>query len=193
MKTRLSAAAIAAAIALSLAPAVPAHAQVPPLSSGSSLPQLPDPRQLIDDAAHQAQATAHRFLPQFVPPPAATNQQQALLDATNRYRARHGLKPLRPLPPLSALAQGWASTMSRDGYLRQQPGYQNTFPAGWKMAAQNVAQVKARDNADAIVAFWATSPGHRANMLRPDATHLGVGVATSLDGRKFAVQNIARY
>lgn len=39
----------------------------------------------------------------------------------------------------------------------------------------------------------ADSPGHRANMMDPKATHLGVGVSVARDGSQIAVQNFARY
>ena len=39
-----------------------------------------------------------------------------------------------------------------------------------------------------IVDSWMTSPGHRANLLNPDYTHLGVGVGV-LDQEIRATQN----
>lgn len=189
MKIRLAAAALASAVSLSLAP-VPAQAQ-----QMSSLPavQIPNVQAMINDALRQAQALSSQFIPGApVPAARASAEQQALIDATNRYRARHGLHPLRPMPQLNSLSQDWANTMARDGRVRHRPNYQNRFPRGWRMAAENVAMVRPGDNADQIVAFWATSPGHRANMLRPDATHIGVGVAYGAGG-KFAVQDFARY
>ena len=43
---------------------------------------------------------------------------------------------------------------------------------------------------EAVVAGWMNSPGHRANILRDEYTHLGVGISTK--GRKMmATQNFA--
>src|ERR1700730_10207114 len=39
---------------------------------------------------------------------------------------------------------------------------------------------------------WKKSPGHRKNMLDPDSTEIGVGVARSKDGKYYAVQDFGR-
>jgi uncharacterized protein YkwD len=44
-------------------------------------------------------------------------------------------------------------------------------------------------SADQMVAMWMSSPGHRANILRPEFTHLGVGVARTGSGRVYGTQD----
>jgi uncharacterized protein YkwD len=44
----------------------------------------------------------------------------------------------------------------------------------WLMLAENVAA--GQRTPEAVVAAWMDSPGHRANILEPGLTHLGVGV-----------------
>lgn len=48
----------------------------------------------------------------------------------------------------------------------------------------------ARSTAEIIVKGWMDSPGHRENILRPESTHLGVGVSVR-DGELRATQNFA--
>lgn len=119
--------------------------------------------------------------------------QQQLIDATNRYRAQHGLHPLEPMPELNALSQGWADHMARVDRTYHNPAFTESYPAGWRSASENVLQAWTSADADAIVHLWASSPGHRNNMLDPAMTHFGVGVADAPNGKRFATQNFARY
>lgn len=58
----------------------------------------------------------------------------------------------------------------------------------WSQSGYNRAE--ARKTAEMIVRGWMESPGHRENILRPEYTHLGVGV--SIKGREIrATQNFA--
>ena len=50
--------------------------------------------------------------------------------------------------------------------------------------------VEARKTAELIVKRWMESPGHEENILRPEYTHLGVGVSVR-DGELRATQNFA--
>lgn len=42
----------------------------------------------------------------------------------------------------------------------------------------------------AVMAGWMNSPGHRANMLNPSLTHIGISVMTSDSGRYYWVQTL---
>lgn len=119
--------------------------------------------------------------------------QQQLIDATNRYRAAHGLPALAPKAELNAWAQEWSWSMARSDYLSHRPNLTDGYPAGWRYASENVLQNWSGADADALVAQWASSPGHRANMLDPTITHIGVGIADAGSGRRYATQNFARY
>lgn len=119
--------------------------------------------------------------------------QQELQAATNRYRRAHGLSTLKVEPRLNNLAQDWANTLSANGAFYHRPKFADSYPRGWKGASENIAGVGADATADDFIRTWAKSPGHRANMMDPHATHFGVGVAMTRDGRQIAVQNFARY
>ncbi|MFI7020321.1 CAP domain-containing protein [Streptomyces sp. NPDC050164] len=106
----------------------------------------------------------------------------AVTDLTNRERARAGLTPLAADPLLTAAAQAHSADMVARGF------YSHTAPDGsrpWDRAAaagstrrsigENIACGQ-RSPAE-VVEGWMNSPGHRANILKPGFTHLGVGFA----------------
>ncbi|MFJ4569477.1 CAP domain-containing protein [Streptomyces caelestis] len=106
----------------------------------------------------------------------------AVTDLTNRERARAGLPPLAADPLLTAAAQAHSADMVSRAF------YSHTAPGGsqpWDRAAtagstrrsigENIACGQ-RSPAE-VVEGWMNSPGHRANILKPGFTHLGVGFA----------------
>lgn len=102
---------------------------------------------------------------------------------TNAERTGAGLAPLAVDPTLTSAAQAHSDDMvARDFYA-------HTTPEGrqpWDRAAtagsthrgigENIACGQ-RSPAE-VVLGWMNSPGHRANILKPDFTHIGIGHAT---------------
>ncbi|MZF89158.1 CAP domain-containing protein [Streptomyces sp. SID5643] len=106
----------------------------------------------------------------------------AVVDLTNRERTRAGLPPLAADPSLTTAAQAHSADMVARAF------YAHTAPDGsrpWDRAAaagstrrtigENIACGQ-RSPAD-VVEGWMNSPGHRANILNPGFTHLGIGFA----------------
>ncbi|MFJ4720237.1 CAP domain-containing protein [Streptomyces luteogriseus] len=106
----------------------------------------------------------------------------AVIDLTNRERTRHGLPPLSANPLLTTAAQAHSADMVARAF------YAHTAPDGsrpWDRAAaagstrrsvgENIACGQ-RSPAD-VVEGWMNSPGHRANILTPGFTHIGIGFA----------------
>lgn len=58
---------------------------------------------------------------------------------------------------------------------------------GW----ENVAQNKPGSSAKTYFEQWMNSPGHRANILNPSLTHMGVAVASN-GGKEYATQVFAK-
>lgn len=81
----------------------------------------------------------------------------------------------------------------RQDRMYHNPDVGQQYPKGWRRASENVLQNWNTADAEALVAQWANSPGHRANMLNPDITHIGVGVADTAKGKRYATQNFAAY
>ncbi|MFJ9349908.1 CAP domain-containing protein [Streptomyces sp. NPDC101237] len=105
-----------------------------------------------------------------------------VVDLTNRERTRAGLRPLAVDPHLAAAAQDYSTDMAvRDFYAHTSP--EGTQP--WDRAAaagsrrrtigENIAC--GQRSAAEVVDGWMNSPGHRANILKPDFTHIGTGFA----------------
>ncbi|MFI0767551.1 CAP domain-containing protein [Streptomyces sp. NPDC021218] len=102
---------------------------------------------------------------------------------TNAERAAARLAPLAPDPRLTAAAQAHSDDMvARDFYSHTGPeGGQpwdraRTAGATHRGIGENIACGQ-RSPAE-VVRGWMNSPGHRANILKPDFTHIGVGHAT---------------
>ncbi|WP_262060463.1 CAP domain-containing protein [Streptomyces sp. STR69] len=105
-----------------------------------------------------------------------------VVESTNAERARAGLPPLAVDPLLAAAAQAHSTDMVARAF------YSHTSPDGsqpWDRAAaagsrrrtigENIACGQ-RSPAE-VVEGWMNSPGHRANILKPDFTHIGIGFA----------------
>ncbi|WP_171166646.1 CAP domain-containing protein [Streptomyces sp. I05A-00742] len=105
-----------------------------------------------------------------------------VLALTNARRAAAGLRPLSDDARLAAAAQAHSGDMAARGY------HSHTSPDGrqpWDRAVaagsthrstgENIACGQ-RSPAE-VVEGWMNSPGHRANILTPGFTHLGVGFA----------------
>ena len=106
-----------------------------------------------------------------------------LLELVNAERARHGLSQLRPDPELTPVAREHGRDMFARGY------FSHYSPEGQSMddrlkrhqvryliAGENLALARSLDGAHEGLM---KSPGHRANILRPQFGRLGIGV---LDG-----------
>ncbi|MFH9074587.1 CAP domain-containing protein [Streptomyces alboflavus] len=105
-----------------------------------------------------------------------------VLARTNAHRAAAGLRPLAPDPRLTAAAQAHSADMIARAF------YSHTAPDGsepWHRAAAAGSAHRAvgeniacgQRSAAEVVEGWMNSPGHRANILKPAFTHLGVGFA----------------
>jgi uncharacterized protein YkwD/stress response protein SCP2 len=101
---------------------------------------------------------------------------------TNSERTRAGLRPLAVDALLTNAAQAHSADMVARAF------YSHTSPDGsepWHRAAaagstrrtigENIAC--GQRSAAEVVQGWMDSPGHRANILKPDFTHIGVGFA----------------
>ncbi|WP_328869095.1 CAP domain-containing protein [Streptomyces sp. NBC_00287] len=105
-----------------------------------------------------------------------------VVELTNRERAGAGLRPLAVDPVLTTAAQAHSADMVARAF------YSHTSPEGsqpWDRAAaagsrrrsigENIACGQ-RSPAE-VVRGWMNSPGHRANILKRDFTHIGIGFA----------------
>lgn len=118
--------------------------------------------------------------PQYAPRPidapveADPDQAAALISA---FRAEYGLPPVTADPALNAVAGEQANAMARAdrmshtligevGTRVSRAGY------AWRGVAENIAA--GQGSLAAVMEAWETSPGHRANLLLPEVTEIGV-------------------
>lgn len=105
-----------------------------------------------------------------------------LIDAERRHR---GLPSLTNDFDLNDRAQAWSEHMARTGRLSHSGG---GIPAGSTRVAENVGYAHSVDHVHHLL--WHSS-GHRANMLNPAHTKVGIGAATDAQGRVWITQIFA--
>ena|SRR5436309_6474146 len=104
--------------------------------------------------------------------------EAALLARMNQVRAHHGLAPLA----LDSRLQGAARAHSREmlgSNVFAHGAFASRmvrFAVTGKLAGENLAWgTGTRGSARGIVVAWLASPEHRANLLRPSFTRVGIG------------------
>jgi uncharacterized protein YkwD len=114
----------------------------------------------------------------------------------NELRVASGFEPLAWSDPLARCALGQST---RKDELRfpghddpeRGPVSQRVTAAGipWDRCGENLFSLRGFDDpVHFAIVFWWYSPGHRANMLSPDFTRTGVGVAQGQDETFFVTQ-----
>ena len=111
--------------------------------------------------------------------------QSEIISLTNSERAQNNVKTLSENKKLNAAAQAKANDMVMRGYFAHQ-GPDGKEPWTWIQAAgydyryagENLA-VRFVDSKD-VVSGWMASPTHRANMVKPVYTDIGVGIAQGM-------------
>ena len=106
--------------------------------------------------------------------------EAAVVELTNAERTKAGLQPLKAYEPLMASARTKSQDMKDKNYFSHtSPTYGSPFDQmksqgiSYKSAGENIA--KGQRTAEEVVTAWMNSEGHRANILNPDYTHIGVG------------------
>ena len=109
-----------------------------------------------------------------------------IIDLVNTERLAAGLPPLTVSTPLVLEAQRFSAVQADMGTLSHRgndgtTAGQRLTNAGysWSFYGENLAA--GQTTADDVVSAWMNSPDHRANMLSPKATEIGVGHTTRLD------------
>ena len=128
-----------------------------------------------------------------------------IVEQTNDFRAREGLKEVEVDAELSKTAQYFAQYMAKtDRYGHtadnKRPierarghGYEPCIVTENIAYQYSSAGFETEELAEQFVKGWKQSPGHRRNMLDADVTEIGVAVARSSDtGHYYAVQMFGR-
>ncbi len=166
----------------------------PPRESGGAgdrAATAPDPKPGSVEASRRAPAaTRTEPAPTRREVPGFEDAERRVLDATNAARAEHGLSPLAPEATLRQAARAHSADMLERGF------FSHDNPDGASsgdrvatlhrrlvgLSGENIwtgsgyGSVPSGDLAQVIFDGWMSSPGHRRNILKPEYTHLGVGI-----------------
>jgi uncharacterized protein YkwD len=105
--------------------------------------------------------------------------EAGLLTQMNQVRAQYGLAPLVPDPHLQLAARAHSREMLASNVFAHGnfASRMFQFEVTGSVAGENIAWgTGPRGSAQGIVLAWLASPEHRANLLRPSFTHVGVAV-----------------
>lgn len=112
--------------------------------------------------------------------PTAAAYEQEVIRLVNGLRQENGLKPLIYDWELSRVARYKSQDMKDNRYFSHTSPVYGTpfqmiksFGISYRSAGENIARGYATPQA--VVNGWMNSSGHRANILNPDYTHIGVG------------------
>ena len=126
---------------------------------------------------------------------ASSSVATAVIAATNQQRARNGLPALATSSKLMDAAQLHARQMAQYQKLSHEisgapyPNLASRLQAVgyvYRDAAENVAWNQ--PDAQAVLASWMSSSGHRANILDPSLTQIGAAMARSSKGEPYWIQ-----
>ncbi len=109
---------------------------------------------------------------------------------TNAVRVSRGLRPFVGSTCAAGYASRWAGTLATRGTLAHQALLPIMTACRATSAAENVGYGNV--SPARLVAMWMASPGHRANILNPRLTRLGVGAVRVGSGRVYGVQVFLR-
>jgi hypothetical protein len=132
--------------------------------------------------------------------------ETAIIEMTNAYRGRQKLGAVKANPELTQAARAYAAYLAKSGKFshtadgRQFGDRIAATGYSWCQASENLAMhassmgFEARSLAQKSVEGWINSPPHRTNLVAPNVTEIGVGVARASDtGAKYiSVQLFAR-
>lgn len=102
--------------------------------------------------------------------------ERNIVEKTNRWRQRHGLRPLQIDLHLMKSARRHTGWMTRNRRLQH-----TSAPV-----AENIAW--GQRNSDEALRSWMGSPGHRANILNPRYRKIGVAAYVASDGSVYWCQ-----
>ena len=119
--------------------------------------------------------------------------EAVIIEMTNAFRGENKLQAVAPNAALRVAAQAFADYLARTGTFAhtadgRQP-WDRARAAGYRycIVAENLALnqtnrgFETRALAEAAIAGWKNSPPHRAALLQPNLTEIGVGIAKASD------------
>ena len=122
-----------------------------------------------------------------------SSYQQQVLDLVNAERPKRGISALTLDSNLSSVATKKSQDMVNKNYFdHTSPTYGSPFDMmkqfgiSYRTAGENIA--KGQKTPQEVVTAWMNSEGHRKNILNPNFTNLGVGIAKDSKGTTYWTQ-----
>jgi uncharacterized protein YkwD len=162
--SRLAAAVITAALALTAAAAE--------ASDGPQPPRVP------------ASGTSHLSAKVS---PRSDAWEAKVLKLTNKRRVAHGRKPLKASRCADGFAEPWTRHLARRQVLKHQSLTPFLSCPHTSYAGENIAY--GYETPRALVSAWMHSPGHRANILSRHFHRIGVSGWRAANGQTYATQD----
>jgi uncharacterized protein YkwD len=133
--------------------------------------------------------------------PSARHVEQNVFAPVNRERVAAHLAPLVWDEAIAQVARNHSRNMQDRAFFshvdpKTGDAADRLTQAGvhWEACAENIYQEQGhRDPVEGAVAAWLRSPGHRINLLSPEYTHTGIGVALAPGGQYTITQVFVRY
>lgn len=143
-----------------------------------------------DAPARTAKTTAK------APPSPLSADERMLVELTNRERAEAGLPPLRPESRLATAAREHSANMARqqkmDHVLDDKGPTERVRDAGYDGFGWGENIAFGQQTPAQAIEVWMNSPGHRANILGEQYTHIGVGIVRDRRGIPYYTQVFGR-
>jgi uncharacterized protein YkwD len=108
-----------------------------------------------------------------------SSAENGLLRAVNATRTAHGLQPVSLDATLSRAARAHSVEMQRGGYFAHGDlhGRMIAFHVRGPVVGENLAWGNGTfASPSTVISEWLRSPEHRANLLRPGFTRIGIGM-----------------
>jgi uncharacterized protein YkwD len=121
-----------------------------------------------------------------------------MVDAVNAERARHKLGALRPEPTLMQIADFYACRLAEGGFFSHEDPFGSSsldtraadFGYAFFKIGENLAA--GQESVDEALGAWLASPSHRAILLDPAFTEIGVAVKAGGPNGIYWVQEFGR-
>nr|WP_317331448.1 CAP domain-containing protein [uncultured Romboutsia sp.] len=168
----------------------PSKPSTTPEQNPNSTPSKPSttPEQKPDSTPNKPSTT-----PEQKPSTDFSSYQRQVLDLVNEERTKRGISALTLDSSLSSVATKKSQDMVNKNYFdHTSPTYGSPFDmmkqfrVSYRTAGENIA--KGQKTPQDIVTAWMNSEGHRKNILNPNFTNLGVGIAKDSKGTTYWTQ-----
>ncbi|HEU5002911.1 MAG TPA: CAP domain-containing protein, partial [Actinomycetota bacterium] len=120
------------------------------------------------------------------PASASTNDPSCFVAAINTARGSAGVASLATNAALALIAQTWSGSMAAVGQISHNLNLPNLAPSNWIALGENVG---VGPSCDSLAQAFMNSPEHKANIMNPAYSSVGVGVVITADGTVYVTED----